>query len=148
MRQVVIIILFLIGGYFFIKRENERGNEIFERGLEEPGLLFSGIITGIEEVNGYNGYGIITIEILNSNVNEYDPRDTVDYYYCIIKGKIAELYDHTTGILIGDTLNVDTKKRLISTGKKGNEHDEGSIRINSSANYYKYIKQHTGFVRN
>ena len=74
----------------------------------------TGIVTDVDEVKGFNAYGIITVRILKTNITEYDPRDTMEFYYCIIRDSIAEIYDHAFRNMIGDTINIDTKKELQS----------------------------------
>lgn len=133
-------------GYFFYADSVESNQLAAE--LEKSNLVFSGVVTNIKEVNGYNGYGIITLRILNSNTQVYDPRDAVKYYYCIIKNDVAEVYDHAFARMIRDTLNINTSKRIMSIGSRGNEKEEGSIHINPNEGYFNYISQNSIFAVN
>ena len=52
MKRAILFILALIWGYFFITHTNDREDGINKRGPEYTALVFSGIITDIEKVNG------------------------------------------------------------------------------------------------
>jgi hypothetical protein len=98
-------------------------------------LKLSGIVVDVDEVKGFNAYGIITVHILRTNFTEYDPRGSVEFYYCVIKDSIAELYDHAFKSIVGDTLNIDTQRELQSWGSNWNEKDAGTIHVNADQSY-------------
>ena len=147
MKPLVLICLGLIGILIFFFVSGKQSNKINKIGLSKANLIFSGIVTDVDEVQGYNGYGIIKMKIISSNIKEYDPRDSIEFYYCLIKHGRAEVYGHAFTNMIGDTLNIDTQKRLMSIGSKGNESDEGSISINPDKNYYQYIRNKSEFKK-
>ena len=147
MKRILSVLFALIIISVFIYIINSRDEEINKVGLEDLNLKFSGIVTEVEESNSYNGYGIIRMKILSSNIAVYDPRDTLKFYYCVIKNNIAEVYGHAYSRMIGDTLNVDTHEKIMSSGSIGNEHNVGSIRINSQEEYYQFIQEKTKFKR-
>jgi len=137
MLKKITFILFgivLISLFFFY--ENKRTENINNKSIKDLDLKFSGVITEIEEVRSYNGYGIIRLKLINSNQESYDPRDSLDFYYCVVKNGIAEVYNHAYRNMKGDTINIDTKRKTISYGSLGHEHDEGDIKLNSSEGYY------------
>ena len=59
--------------------------------LELKGIIYSTQKLQ-NELQGYHGRGIIRVNILESNINEYDPRDKQSNYFCIIKNGKAEIY--------------------------------------------------------
>ncbi len=128
--------------FFLIDKKEEKINKIV---LENLNLRLTGVVMNVDEVKGFNGCGIITVHILTTNITEYDPRDTVEFYYCVIKDSIAEIYDHAFKNMIGDTINIDTQRKLQSWGSKWNESNAGSIGINPNSSYYDYLRKNTRF---
>ena len=102
-RAAFIVLGFILICIFFFLTIKQK-NKVDKFGLEDVNLNFSGIVTDIHEVNGYNGYGIITLNIISSNVKEYDPRNSIEFYYCIIKHGVAEVYGHTSNRMLGRTM--------------------------------------------
>jgi len=143
MRVIVLILVFIIGGIIFISLENKRQNKIDRVCLEDLNLQLVGVVDTIEEGRNYHGYGIIRVKIINSNIQEYDPRSQQEFYFCIIKNGIAEIYTHTFVTKV-DTITINTKGKIISYIKNGRK-EEGSISINANKDYYNYIKQKTIF---
>src|SRR5690554_6831108 len=77
--------------------KNKGGNTVDKdnfRGIEN--LYLIGVVTSTEKVvnkwQGYHGRGIIRINIIKSNMEKYDPRNKQVNYYCILKGRKAEVY--------------------------------------------------------
>jgi len=143
MRVIVLILVFIIGGIIFISLENKRQNKIDRVCLEDLNLQLVGVVDTIEEGRNYHGYGIIRVKIINSNIQEYDPRSQQEFYFCIIKNGIAEIYTHTFVTKV-DTITINTKGKIISYIKNGRK-EQGSISINANKDYYNYIKQKTIF---
>lgn len=81
-------------------------------------LYLVGIVDSIQQVlnkmEGYHGRGIIRVNIIKSNMDEYDPRNKQANYYCIIKKSKAEIYEHPGGLKKGDTVILDIKRRKIT----------------------------------
>jgi hypothetical protein len=146
MRVIILVIVFVFGGIIFFTLENQKQNKIEEVGLEDLNLQLTGIIDTIDEGDNYHGYGIIRVKIISSNVEEYDPRSKQEFYFCIIKNGMAEIYDHTpTNYSKGDTLMYNTKEKLGSFLRNGKKEQEGTISINANNDYYNYIKRKTMF---
>ncbi|SRR5579871_967192 len=145
-RFLILIIVGIIWFGYWVNRwgiERARNKSSFE----QTHLIFSGVITKIIEIPSNHNYGILRLEILNSNVQNYDPRDSVEFYFCIIKGKSAEVYDYASPRKLGDTLNINASQSIEWVGSKGHARDSGSAGINPDRGYYDYIKEHTIFKR-
>lgn len=86
------------------------------RGIEN--LYLVGVVDSIQQVmnkmEGYHGRSIIRLNIVKSNMDEYDPRKKQANYYCIIKKRKAEIYEHPGGLTKGDTVVLDIKERKIT----------------------------------
>lgn len=145
MRVILLIAIFVIGAIVFFSLENKSQREVNKVGLEDLNLQLVGVVNSIDPGRNYHGYGIIRLKIINSNIQEYDPRSQQEFYFCIIKNGIAEMYDHVSGTSKGDTLVYDTKVKLGSFLRNGKKEEEGSISINANKDYYNYIKQKTIF---
>lgn len=118
-------------------------------GIEDLELI--GTMHSIQEVHnkwqGYGGIGIIRINIIESNINEYDPREKQANYYCIIKDGKAEIYGWwPADVRKGDTLKLDVRKRTMIYPKE----DGGNFEINDiwipAVGFFKYIKKKSGNV--
>jgi hypothetical protein len=82
-------------------------------------ILLKGIIK--EKAFLEKDNGIYYIDVINSNVNHFDPRENGEDYNLIIKSKKAELLLSWYGdIEIGDTVNIDFKKRSINFTRANN----------------------------
>jgi hypothetical protein len=140
-----IILVILLGIPFIVYqtctdlRKEESINKI---ALNDLNLHLVGVVTNVDKLNGYNGTGVIDLKILNSNIQEYDPRPN-QFYYCIIKNGIAEVYDGLTDYLFeGDTVCINTEKRTIVRKSMVKEKLEGTIWVNSNKGFYDYIKKY------
>ena len=112
MKSVTLIIVFVLGGLVFLNLNITKQKEIDKVCLEDLNLQLVGLIDTIDEGNNYHGYGIIRLKIISSNIKDYDPRSKQEYYFCIIKNGMAEIYDHTPTKLKQDTLIYNTKLKL------------------------------------
>jgi hypothetical protein len=145
MRIIILTIFFVVGGIVFLYLGTKSQNEIDKIGLEDLKLRLIGVVDTVDKGRNYHGYGIIRLKILSSNLKEYDPRSKQEFYFCIIKNNLAEVYDHTSATFEGDTLVYDTKSKLGAYLRNGKKEQEGTISINADKDYYKYIKQNTIF---
>jgi len=145
MKSVTLIIVFVLGGLVFLNLNITKQKEIDKVCLEDLNLQLVGLIDTIYEGNNYHGYEIIRLKIISSNIKDYDPRSKQEYYFCIIKNGMAEIYDHTPTKLKQDTLIYNTKLKLRAYLRNGKQEQEGSISVNSNKDYYSYIKRKTIF---
>jgi len=61
------------------------------KGIEN--LKFTGeVYEALDNLGNYHGMGIIRVNIIETNIEYYDPRDKQANYYCIIKRGKAEFY--------------------------------------------------------
>ena len=130
--------------HFDCKKENE----INKVGLEDLNLKLTGVVVSVDYGDNFNGCGIIRLRVINSNIQEYDPRGKLKYYFCVIKKGMAEIY---TGVpppfynIIGDTMIFDTRAKMGGYLKNGEKANYGSISIYNHDSYYEYIQKHTIF---
>lgn len=134
----LLLLLFLYIGHTY-------ENNIQKTALKGLDLQLSGVIDSVSKFNGYNGFGIIDLRILSSNMKYYDPRNEKKNYYCIIKNFRAEIYDgHADEMYTGDTIHIDTGKKLISW-RKGKENFQYIIWVNTDKTFNEIIKKHTRY---
>lgn len=83
------------------------------RKVKELNIKVSGLVTYIVEGN-WNGYGIIGVDILQSNKKELrQPRDIDDGYIGRIEKGKGEFYLASAGYyMVSDTLELDTKNGI------------------------------------
>ena len=145
MRIKILIILFIVGGIVFLYLRTESQHEINKIGLEDLQLKLVGVVSNVDRGRNYHGYGIIHLNVISSNLKNYDPRSKQEFYFCIIKDSLAEVYDHTSATFEGDTLVYETVSKLGAKIKNGKKEQEGTISINADTDYYNYIKHKTIF---
>lgn len=143
MRKIILIIVFVVGGIIFLKLNFQQQKQIDKDFLEDLNLQLIGVVDTVDKGNHYHGYGIIRLKVISSNIQEYDQRLKQEFYFCIIKNEMAEIYEHAF-ISKVDTVRIDTRKKMIYYVEDGKEQ-AGSISINADKNYYNYIREHTIF---
>ncbi len=121
----------------------ERVDENNFKGIENLHLI--GVVTSVQKVQnkfeGYHGKGVIRLDLITSNVIEYDPREVQANYYCVIKDGKVEIFEEPARLRKGDTVKLDVRKREMTyiylNGKIGVRDD---IWI-SSPSFFCYIKE-------
>lgn len=113
MKKIIMIAIILVLSIvmFFKVMDNEvevedRKIENYLKGLK---IEFSGIVNS----NKYLGHGVskIYIDISNSNIEDYNPKDSLQYYLCIIKKNKAELIvTNEKDFMKGDSVVVSSIK--------------------------------------
>lgn len=89
----------------------------------------------------YHGRGIMRVNILDSNINYYNPKKQQRNYYCIIKNQKAEIYDnHVSYINVGDTITIDTKKQVLYWVNNKGVNYEYSISI-GEPDFFRFITE-------
>ena len=141
--RVFLIMLGLLWIGFAIHSENTADEKVYES-LQRSGLVFSGVVTRAATTNNH-GFGITTLKLLQSNRKEYDARDSIQYYYCVIKDSIAEIYDHASENRIGDTLSINAPHLMLYYRTKEGTIDSGSMSMSRTDSYYDYIRKNTVF---
>jgi hypothetical protein len=143
MKPKYLLFIGLIAVIFFFYFNRKQEKRIDKQTLKELDLQLTGVVDSVDKLNGYNGTGIIRLKILTSNIDNYDPRNKLEYYYCIIKNGIAELYDgNANECFKGDTLKINTKTKIISWMNKKKQEQKYSIWISTDDDFYKYAKSH------
>ena len=74
-------------------RQLDQIRNLNEKYLEGFNHSFSGIVTDYHEVRKTRGdhFGIVTLELKQTDIKNYDPSDTTDIYFCLIKGDKAKV---------------------------------------------------------
>jgi hypothetical protein len=131
---VLIIFLPIIGSFVFYEelfldvnydlKEVERDDY---NGIEK--LKLKGEVTELIKDVGrpYHGTGIIRINILQSNITSYDPREYQANYICIIKQNKAEFYSGIPYYAnVGDKIEIDIPNNsAFLTNSSGKKHNLG-----------------------
>jgi len=143
MKSTKLLLLGLGAAILFFILNNKHERKIEKHALENLNLQLVGVVDSVDKLNGYNGTGVIKLKIITSNIKYYDPRRHLDYYYCIIKNGIAEVYDGSADNLYrGDTVKINTKAKVITWTHDRNEKQSATIWINDSDSFYDYIKKY------
>ena len=140
--KVIFVILgfLLMVNFFYV--EAKKQHKIDKAGLEDLNFQLIGVVDSVDKGENFHAYGIIRLRILKSNIKEYDPRPKQQFYFCVIKNGIAEIYDHASLIAKGDTLIYNTKEKMGGYLRNGRKYQYGSISINSDDSYWNYIHRH------
>jgi hypothetical protein len=79
-------------------------------------LNLRGIVTSKnEEVRG-KGYGIVYVDVIESNIANYDMRGK-EPYFCYIKDKKAIFYVYSRWVMVGDTINLRSNSNIVYNSK-------------------------------
>lgn len=121
-------------GLMIVKRNDFRGIQ----NLELKGVIFS--VNNDKEITGDHGRRIIRLKIIETNMDEYDPRNKQANYYCIIKNGKAEIYE-TLGGNIGDSIVLNIPMKRISTHYLNGEVEEYNDISIGYPSFFDYIKK-------
>src|SRR5690554_2636622 len=127
---VIVVALIALGSLnFYMFRDeifNKPKDNLYEvdiknfRGIED--LKLTGVIYEvIDNIGNYHGTGILRVNIIETNVEYYDPRDHQANYYCIIKNGKAELYvKGVSDIKPNDSIfvNISQEKSIVFNSKR------------------------------
>ena len=149
-KRVILFFIAISLTSCFLKKEKsskpipESKKEMGWRDFSGLELNMTGVVTFVnKDVRGgnFHGRGIFRMDILNSNIDYYDPRNTQKNYYCIIKNGVAEVYDNGVFEMeIGDTVQINTNEQLIKWLNKSAEGRKYSISV-GEVSFFKYIKE-------
>lgn len=107
-------------------------------------LRLKGKVTDVRMPSrGFHGHGVIAVEIIESNIRFYDPRQKKDRYPMVIKENEAELYIYRHNIEIGDTLRIVTDSiHQISyrSGRMDGKQYQGGIALHEKR-FFDYIEK-------
>jgi hypothetical protein len=110
--RVVFFILAISIAFFLFLRDLFESMQIEDEYFSSLNLVLKGVVQDVDRPESSNGFGILEVSILNSNLDNYDPRNTREYYYCIIKNGKAEIYQCAVSqIQVGDTVEINTRKK-------------------------------------
>lgn len=136
----VVGFIIITAWFFYDVAKTANDDKIYFNDLN---LNLKGEVLAIDIPDNYNGFGIVRVKILASNINDYDPIGKIKNYYCIIKNGIAEIYQ--LGIHeceIGDIVIVDTKKREFTIYKKDGSTLIRDMVLYTNEFFYKYLQKH------
>ena len=113
-RFAIIAIGMLIFFVFQVKsgfKATEKDSEYYQK----TNLKFSGIVKKVKPLTSYgHGYGVIHINLSNSNKELYDPRDTLDRFLGVVKNEKADLvFNRISEIQIGDSIDFNIQDFMI-----------------------------------
>lgn len=78
------VVLFIIILYISLRTES-----LGENYIDDFNLDFSGIVSGKKEITSNSG--LLYLISVNEAIVDYDPRDSLEYYCCVVKGGKAEI---------------------------------------------------------
>ncbi|WP_298903452.1 hypothetical protein [uncultured Psychroserpens sp.] len=110
-----VVLLFITILVIGLNTTNQHGEY-----YKEVNLNFTGIIKEIKPLNKYgHGFGVIAIDIHDSNITNYDERKNLDKYLGVIKGKKADLVFSNVNLLkSGDSIVFKTQNyKIFRNGK-------------------------------
>ena len=129
----------LLSLFIFISCETREASKYFD----DLNLKLTGVIERIDEVVSSNGFDVVRVRIIHTNIDLYDPRKGRDYYYCIIRNNHAEFYQgDTRGCEPGDTLEVDTRKRLFLVHKGNAPALKKEMILYDNEWFFNYVEKH------
>ncbi|SIO01079.1 hypothetical protein SAMN05421769_1765 [Chryseobacterium scophthalmum] len=132
-----------VGMIIFLKKtgteEYAEKNKVLKNGV-----VFEGTVTDIK-ISRNHSFGILNLNIVNSNVQDFSKKLEKGIYPYQIKGKQAEIYlPIFAERQIGDSVKVISDKEIIYyNGKKSK--DEGDVYIITNSADIAFVKENTIF---
>jgi hypothetical protein len=110
---IVLVLAVLAIGIFNTVRENTAYEKEEKKYFNDLNLYLKGVVLAVDYKYPANGFGVVKVNIIETNRDFYDPRKDRNFYYCLIKNNQAEIYQHAIyDCAIGDTIEVNTNKRI------------------------------------
>lgn len=139
LKQILFFICLLLNSCsIIVKNKNIKDWEDFS----DVNLKMKGVVYFVNNKigNGYHGRGIVRVNLIESNIKSYDPRNKQLNYYCILANGKAELYDnHVSYTKIGDTIEINTKEKTIKWLNKEKSNLIFSLSIGETQ-FFDFIK--------
>jgi hypothetical protein len=89
--------------YCNVKRDNALENSL----THNLGLRLHGVVKAKYEEEYGKGYGVVRVDIIESNISHYDKRGQ-EPYFCYIHENEAVFYIRSRNVVVGDTIVVNT----------------------------------------
>ncbi|MFY7816403.1 MAG: hypothetical protein ACOVRK_14575 [Chryseobacterium taeanense] len=142
LRFIIMFIVFVGMVIYFKKTGTEEYAE--KNKVLKNGVIFDGIVTDIK-ISRNHSFGILTLDIANSNVKNFSKKLKEGIYPYQIKDKQAEIYlPIFTERQIGDSVKLISDKEIIYyNGKKSK--DEGEVYIITNPTDIDFVKENTMF---
>jgi hypothetical protein len=124
-----------------------RESDLNKRYFNELGLILKGVVLHTDVRNGHNGFGIIRLHVLESNKPYYDPRKQPDYFYAVIHGDSAEIYQGSAASCEpGDTIRLNTLTRDFIINKTSGESVRRDMVLYANESFYKHVRKNSSFT--
>ncbi|HEV7780854.1 MAG TPA: hypothetical protein VGO58_06290 [Chitinophagaceae bacterium] len=130
-RKVFLILcITAIAYFFFADKQKKEKNSLDD--LEKMDLVLTGKVVTVYELPSSNGFGVVRVDVIKSNITYYDPRSDYENYYCLIKNNMAELYQQgVQNCYKGDTIEVNARKRTFAIKMNGDKVEKELILYNN-----------------
>lgn len=149
-RLVIMIVISLViynlymfrDDIFYKPKDNLKvvGIENF-KGIEDL-ILIGEVYEVLDDIGNYHSTGILRINIIETNMEYYDPRDKQANYYCIIKNGKAEIYEsNLSKVNIGDTLLINIPERITLIYNAATENKKRLGTMIYPRNFFDFIKR-------
>ena len=117
-KGIIKFAILAIGMFIFFIYQVKSGFEATEKDSEyyqDTNLIFDGIIREVKPLTSYgHNFGVISIDLHNSNKEHYDPRRNLDRFLGIIINKKAELvFSAISEVKIGDSIVLNVQEYKI-----------------------------------
>lgn len=142
LKYIIGLILF-IGIIIFL---NKTGSEEYaeKNKILKNGVVFEGVITGIQRSHNHS-FGILSVNISQSNVNAFSAKPEQGIYPYRIRGKQAEIYAPLfIQRQIGDHVKLISDEETVYY-KGAESSDKGEIYIITESGDIDFVKENSRF---
>ncbi|CAI9679225.1 hypothetical protein HZQ11_00035 [Elizabethkingia anophelis] len=142
LRFIVLFIIFIVIVMFLTKKGT--GYAIERDKVLQNKIIVNGIVTNIKVSNNHN-FGILTLNIVNSNIKEFKSQLSRGIYPYKIQGKVAEIYSYIpAGISKGDKVELNSdEQKCHYYYVKTKEKFEGSIKVITDLTDINFFQENT-----
>lgn len=138
-KRPVYIILGISWIYFVVIRPVLNEGRRVDAYLKTLDLRFAGKVTNIKTSTEHD-FGLINIDLSSSNKEFVYPRDSIKFFFCLIKDRKAQIVQMIGTLEIGDSIVIDTNKDSEDVYRNGNHLYHTIVSITESSGAYKQIE--------
>lgn len=105
-------------------------------------INLKGVVTYVDAPNGFNAFGVVGLDLIQSNIKEFDQRNERGNYYCLIKNNKAEIYQwECRECAVGDTVLINTDNSLFEFYGANHAKINLPLMLYDNRSFWEYVEK-------